>query len=96
MAMTIEQTMVELENFWNSNLRFWERELKVSSDESKQPMIESLTEFCRLQLEFSPNHPYSKEENRLDPDAVKEFIKFRKMDIWGKDWENHRVGGKWD
>ena len=96
MAMNREQTMVELEKFWNSNVRFWEKELKVSSDESNQPMIESLTEFCRLQLEFSPNYMKENEECRLDPDAVKDFIKSRKMDIWGTDWENHRVGGKWD
>lgn len=96
MAMTRDSAFAELCRFWNSNVQFWEKELKVDSDSSRQPMIESLTEFCNLNLEFSPNYPFCKEEYRLNPEDVKDFIMYRKMDIWGKDWENHRVGGKWD
>lgn len=91
-----EQTNHVLNRFWGGQLRFWEHEYGVSSDLNKTPAIEALTEMAALQLTYDPNVAFPKDENKLDKETVREFFKYRKMDIWGKDWEKHHLGGNWD
>ena len=71
-----------LEKFFGECLRYWERELKVSSDLDKQPFINAIRDI--------PTHnPYKMQGELLDAETVKQFKKYRYMDCYGKDWEKY-------
>lgn len=89
-----QQTYYTLYKFLGEQIRVWEKEYGVSLDFDKAPAIEAITKMVTMQLEYDPTLPFPKEENKLDEETVREFFKSRKMDIWGKDWEKHRLGGK--
>lgn len=83
--MTEKQWSQELilEQFFSECLRFWEKELGVSSDESREPFINAIKEIPRT-------NPYlvgSKEV--IDEQVRNNFIKYRLMDCFGTDWKRH-------
>lgn len=72
-----------LEQFFNDCLKYWEKVLKVSSDDSKEPYIRSIRDIPKT-------NPYlvgSKET--IDESVRNDFIKYRLMDCFGNDWKNH-------
>lgn len=72
-----------LEQFFNECLRYWEKELNISSDESREPFINAIKEIPRT-------NPYlvgSKEV--IDESLRNDFIKYRLMDCFGQAWKNH-------
>lgn len=78
--MTKEETMSVLEKFFGECLRFWEKELNVTSDESKEPYKNAIDEIPKY-------YPYSPNGEKLNEEWVQEFKKYRLMDCYGKDWE---------
>lgn len=94
MSLNREETMKHLGIFWLSSIRYWERILGVRSDESKEPYIQALKEMGDMQLEYSPLHPYPDEKYKLDIEAVKDFIKYKKIDTYGNEWKTKETGGR--
>lgn len=80
--MTKDETMKVLEDHFNGCLRFWEHELKVSSDIDKAPYIEAIREIATT----DPRSPYGE---KLNEEWVAEFRRYRLMDCYGKDWEKY-------
>lgn len=64
--MTREEQLDILENFFNECVRFWERELNVSSKESKEPLLRALEEIPTV-------NPYVPNGEKLDKEVVEEF-----------------------
>lgn len=93
MALNSDETIDTLNEFWETEISFWERRLGVDSDESKEPYIKVLQEMGNMQLEYSPFLPFPNEDSKLDPDGVKDFFRYKKMDAYGKDWKNKETGG---
>ena len=74
--------ILTLEKFFGECLRFWERELKVSSDIDKQPYINAIKEI--------PSYdPYTPVGEQIDPNIRNEFVKYRLMDCYGNEWEKY-------
>ena len=80
--MSREETMAILEKFFGECLRFWEKELKVSSDLDKEPFINAIKE-------IPSTHPYRMGGEKLNPEWVAEFTKYRLMDCYGREWEQY-------
>ena len=80
--MNKDETMRVLEKHFNDCLRFWEHELKVSSDLDKAPYKEAIREIATT----DPRSPYGE---KLNPEWVAEFKKCRLMDCYGKEWERY-------
>ena len=59
----------------------------------KTGYIKALQEMGNMQLEYSPFYVFPNEDSRLDPDGVKDFFRYKKMDVYGKDWKNKETGG---
>lgn len=76
------ETMEILEKFFGECLRYWERTLKVSSDESKEPYINAIEEIPTY-------NPYKMQGEKLNEEWVSEFRKYRLMDLYGKNWKNY-------
>lgn len=93
MALNRNETIETLNEFWETQISFWEKKLGVDSDESKESYVKALQEMGNMQLEYSPLLPFYHESSRLDPDGVKDFFRYRKMDIYGKDWQDKETGG---
>lgn len=82
MSFSREETICELNKFWETEIKYWEHELGVTSDESKEPYIKSLEEMGNMELEYSPLYPFPEEKYRLDVEGVKAFFRYRKIDIY--------------
>lgn len=80
MGLNREETIAELDKFWETEIKYWEHKLGVTSDESKEPYIKSLEEMGNMELKYSPMYPFLEEKYRLDVDGVKDFFMYRKMD----------------
>ena len=93
MGFNREETIAELDKFWETEIKYWEHELGVTSDESKEPYINSLEEMGNMELKYSPFCPYPEEKYRL-VEGVKDFFRYKKMDTYGKDWKTKTTGGR--
>lgn len=80
--ITKEEQYNVLLQFFYECVRFWEHELKVTSDESKEPYIHALKEVPR-------NHPKYIKGYEFDSDVRENFIKDRYMDTYGKEWKRY-------
>lgn len=94
MGFNREETITELEKFWETEIKYWEHKLGVTSDESKEPYIKSLEEMGNMELKYSPMYPFPEEKYRLDVEGVKDFFRYKKMNIYGKDWKTKTTGGR--
>lgn len=47
-----------------------------------------------MELKYSPMYPFPEEKYRLDVEGVKDFFRYRKMDIYGKDWKTKTTDGR--
>ncbi len=83
-AMKREEQLAILERFFGECLRYWERELKTNHDIDKEPYINAIKE-------IPVNYPYTPNGEPFDKEVREEFIKYRLMDCYGKDWELHRT-----
>ena len=92
MSFSREETICELNKFWETEIKYWEHKLGVTSDESKEPCIKSLEEMENMELEYSPLYPFPEEKYRLDVEGVKDFFRYKKMNIYGKDWKTKTTG----
>lgn len=81
-TMTKQETMEVLEKHFNDCLRYWERELKVDSDLSNEAYIHAISEIATT----DPRKPCGE---KLNPEWVAEFRKYRLMDCYGNEWEKH-------
>ncbi len=80
---TKEHQKSVLETFFKECLRFWERELKVSSDDSQEPYKNAIRDIPQ-------NDPYTPFNAPVfDPDIRDSFIKSRYMDCYGLSWKEH-------
>lgn len=75
--------MEVLERSFNENLRFWEKELKVSSDFDREPFLNAIAEIPHTHPYICRNAPV------FDKDIREEFVKSRYMDCYGKNWRNY-------
>ena len=80
--MTKDETMAILEKFFYECLHFRERELNVDSDLSREAYINAIEEIPSVD-------PNRKNGQKLNPEWVAEFRRYRLMDCWGKEWEKH-------
>lgn len=94
MGLNREETISVLNKFWETEVRYRKNELGVTSDESKEPYIKSLEEMGNMELKYSPMYPYPEEKYRLNVEGVKDFFRYKKMDIYGKDWKTKTTGGR--
>ena len=77
-----DKQIITLEKFFGECLRYWERELGVSHDVDKRPFINAIKEI--------PNYdPYSICGEPFNPKIRNDFIKYRLMDCYGRDWERY-------
>lgn len=53
MSFSREETICELNKFWETEIKYWEHKLGVTSDESKEPYIKSLEEMGNMELKYS-------------------------------------------
>ncbi len=82
-SMTKQETMEVLEKHFNACLRYWERELKVDSDLSKEAYIHAINEIATT----DPTKPSGE---KLNPEWVTEFRNHRLMDCYGNGWEEYK------
>lgn len=87
--MNREQTLKVLEEHFNSCVRFWlhDKQSGTNGDE-RQAYINAMEDIKNIQ--YNPFCIQAKAENLLDQEAVKEFKKYRLMDIYGTRWEEHK------
>lgn len=71
-----------LEKFFFECVRYWEKELNVSSDYSKEPYINAIKE-------IPTTYPYAPAGYALNTEIREKFIKSRYMDCYGKEWEKY-------
>ena len=76
-----DQKEILMRHFFDC-VRYWERTLKVSSDESSEPYKRALDELPR-------NNPFRMTGEPFDAEVLAEFKKSRLMDVYGRDWERH-------
>ena len=81
MGWSKEEQYDTLDKFFRECVRFWERELKTDSDIDSQPYKNALKEVPK----HNPYVPFNSPE--FDKSIRDEFIKYRCMDIWGRNWE---------
>ncbi len=81
--MDKKETMKILEQFFGECLRYWERTLNVDSDLSNEAYKHAINKIPEC-------NPYVfGEEEKLNPEWVEEFRKYRLMDCYGRDWEKY-------
>lgn len=82
MGWSKEEQYDTLDKFFRECVRFWEHELNTNSDEDNRPYKNALEEVPK----HNPYIPFNPPE--LDKSVRDEFIKYRCMDIWGRNWES--------
>lgn len=80
--MTREYQVKLLHKHFNDCLRFWEHELKIDSDLSKEPYINAIKEIPVVDPTCPNGEPF-------DADLREDFIVSRFMDCFGKEWSRY-------
>ena len=93
MGFNRDETITELDRFWFTEVKFWERKFGVDSDISKELYMMALKEMGNMTLKYSPFYPYPDSKYELDTEAVKDFFKYKKMDLYGKEWATKETSG---
>ena len=80
---SIEKQKKDLEKFFFDCVRFWERFLKISADESKEPYQRALDDLPQCNpFVIDGREPFNE-------GVLREFKRYRLMDTYGNDWEKH-------
>lgn len=93
--LNAHDTQLNLERWYKENFRFWLRQKDVFCE--REAYRRSL-EWDLIEI-YKHNgnclHEYGKVNGEeLDTQTVLDFFKYRCMDLYGKDWENHYIGYK--
>lgn len=95
MILGKEETIKKLWEIWEKTLLDCNGGVKVVMsevpiDKLRELYVKALKKFVQMELKNSSNG------NILNSDTVKDFIMYRKRDIWSTEYEQHKLGGIWD
>lgn len=86
-----KETQIILERWYADNVRFWLKQKKDAVDEreaNRRALEWDLIEIYQFNHHCLHN-PYTPSGDELDKQTVLDFMKYRCMDLYGKDWESH-------
>lgn len=87
--LSAKESLLKLEKYHADCVKYWSRQSGIDEREAHKRALEyDLTEIYKVN-NCCIHDPFSPKGEELDKETTLNFFKYRCMDLYGRDWEEH-------